>query len=148
MFKDNMRIERNFEHEVNWRENGLRNLRFEEIKREYGPRVGQPGGTGEVSAREREQVVKVTVELFRQECAEPRVKLSHAKDGRGYFTVEVDETGRNLQGKKWKMPPQKLQCYITASPEAPEREWRKCKKGPAERGEIPDLPQKQSCFWM
>jgi hypothetical protein len=138
--RDDERIEKNFEHEENWRENGLANLRFEELCREC---LDQ-----EPTTTDKDVVVKVTVELFKAECPKLRVKLSWTKDRNGGRTVEVDETGRGLQGRKWKMPAQRMMCYVADSPTDPEQEWRKCKKGPAERQEIPHLPKKQSCFWM
>jgi hypothetical protein len=151
-FKCFVKDERNFEHECNWQQNGLRNLEYQELKREHGPAVGQAPEyqqrvNGTLSDTDKGRVMKITVELFGVKCPAPQVKLSSSKS-RGMYTVEWDNTGRGMQGGQWRMPPPRIKCFLADSPDVPEPQWWKCKKGPTDKRELPDLLNEQSCKWM
>jgi len=121
-FKCMNKYERNFEHALTWKTNGLSNL--------------LPGETFEVLKTQKFKLFhncfKLTVDL--KHCKEDDDVIAEVKRDQGAFKLP--------DGTLWKEPKPTIRCWLASSPMDPPAKWRPCTLGTA------GVENKQSCTWM
>jgi SAM-dependent methyltransferase len=121
-FKCMMKHERNFEHGLTWKTNGLSNLlhgdTFEVLKRE--------------TFKEYTNCFKLTVDL--KHSKEEDEVIAQIKRDKGAFKLP--------DGTLWKEPKPTIRCWLASSPMDVPRKWHPCTVG------TPGVQKEQSCSWM
>jgi len=118
-FKCMMKHERNFEHGVTWKTNGLSNL--------------LRGDTYEVLKRENSNGF----------LSHLTVALNHSKEDEEIAQIKPDNGAFNLQdGTVWKDPKPTIQCWLAHSPMDERIKWQPCTVATL------GVRKEQSCSWM